>query len=167
MYVELEVIRQLKKHDEHAFAIVYDNYYRLLYFIIASYVKNSEDVQDILQTVFLTIFNKIHHLRNEKDFHQWASKIARNAALDFLRKQKKVLSFCEEDLNHMYSSSPEQIIFNTYLTDLENRIFTLKVVYELTFQEISDIVNLKIGKIFLIYNTALEKVKSHYQEEKL
>ena len=65
----------------------------------------------------------------------------------------------------MKTEQPQTIIFNTYLTDLENQIFTLKVVYDFTFKQISKLTKIKNGKVYLIYQTALEKVKNHYKEE--
>lgn len=164
MYVDIQVIQDLRNHDEKAFKIVYDNYYRLLYFIVASYIKNKEDINDILQDVFLKIYTRINSLKNNKDFHQWVGIIARNTALDFLKKNKN-LYFEETNLNLMKTEQPQTIIFNTYLTNLENQIFTLKVVYDFTFKQISKLTKIKNGKVYLIYQTALEKVKNHYKEE--
>jgi RNA polymerase sigma-70 factor, ECF subfamily len=51
-------------------------------------VKNDEDAEDILQTVFYKIHNSISNLNETEKIHAWIYSITKNAIADFYRMQK-------------------------------------------------------------------------------
>jgi RNA polymerase sigma-70 factor, ECF subfamily len=51
-------------------------------------VKNHEDAEDILQTVFYKIHNSISNLNETEKIHAWIYSITKNAISDFYRVQK-------------------------------------------------------------------------------
>jgi RNA polymerase sigma-70 factor, ECF subfamily len=51
-------------------------------------VKNDEDAEDILQTVFYKIHNSISNLNETEKIHAWIYSITKNAIADFYRAQK-------------------------------------------------------------------------------
>lgn len=71
-----------------------DGYYRLAY----SYVKNVEDALDIVQESIYKAFSSIDSLENPVYVKTWFYRIVVNTSMDFLRKQKKVITVGEEFL---------------------------------------------------------------------
>ncbi len=55
---------------------------------ICSRVRNEQDTEDILQEVFCKIHDKIGQLEDSGKLQAWVYRIARNAIVDFFRKQK-------------------------------------------------------------------------------
>ncbi|MCM8899595.1 RNA polymerase sigma factor, partial [Cutibacterium acnes] len=62
------------------------SFYRLSY----SYVKNPEDAMDVVQEAIHKALKSVHRLEDASKMHSWFYKIVVNAALDFLRKKKRV-----------------------------------------------------------------------------
>ncbi len=91
-YTEEELISLVKGGDQSAFAYLYDNYSKALYGVIYTVVGNAEEAEDILQTVFLKIWDNFQMYDKSKGrLYTWMLNIARNAAIDYIRsKQNKI-----------------------------------------------------------------------------
>ncbi len=167
MYVDKEVIHGLKLHDEKSFNIFYDNYKKLLFFIIVSIVKNEDIATDLLQDTFIKIFNNVENLKNDSGFHQYVCLIARNIALDYLRKKSNFVENLETILYKAIEQPTEYTTFsfNEYLSNIEQLVITYNVIYEFTFQEIASFLNMKLSKVYSIYKIAKQKMKKYYEKE--
>jgi RNA polymerase sigma-70 factor (ECF subfamily) len=85
---EVELIRRIKARDEKALEQLYDLYKRLLYGMILSIVKKREEAEDVLQNVFLKIWNKAHTFDEEKgNVYSWVVTLTRNKAIDHIRSK--------------------------------------------------------------------------------
>lgn len=91
-HTEGELVILLKNKDKDAFSYLYDNYSAALYGVILRILsKDAEAAQDILQDVFLKIWNKIDLYDNSKGtLFTWMINISRNTAIDTLRNTKRV-----------------------------------------------------------------------------
>lgn len=91
-YSEEELVALIKNGDQDAFSYLYDNYSKALFGIIFQIVEEEKESEDILQNVFLKIWNSISSYSNEKGrLFTWMLNIARNASIDFKRsKQNKI-----------------------------------------------------------------------------
>lgn len=167
-YIDKVTIRKLMEHNEDAFNIFYDNYHKLLFFIIVSIVKNPEDAYDVLQDTYIKIFEKISFLKNIDSFHSWVGLVARNQALDFLRKNQKYAHLEDEVLLASLADEPTpytEFHFNQYLSPLEKVIVTYKIIYDYSFKEISELMKMSTTKIFYVFKEAKKKMKEYYQKE--
>jgi RNA polymerase sigma-70 factor (ECF subfamily) len=70
--------------DSDAFGRLYASYTRLVHGVLLSRVPRDE-VDDLLQDVFLVAFRKLHTLRDPAAFGAWVAMIARNRAHDYYR----------------------------------------------------------------------------------
>ncbi len=89
---DAELVERFKKGDEEAFEKLYYKYEGL----IKKEVKNklgeeySSYIDDIIQDVWIKIFEKISAYRERFRFRYWIRAIARNTAIDFLKKKKAI-----------------------------------------------------------------------------
>jgi RNA polymerase sigma-70 factor (family 1) len=93
---ERELLLQLYNDSEQAFEKIYKLYSARLYGNLIKLVKSELETQEILQDVFLKIWNNRHGIDTEKSFRSYLFKIAENKVYDFFRKaardKKKVLA---------------------------------------------------------------------------
>jgi RNA polymerase sigma-70 factor (ECF subfamily) len=83
---ETQMVALLKSKDRKAFSKLYDNYSPSLYGIILRIVQEEEMAQDVLQEVFLKIWDKMSSYEQGKGrLFTWMLNIARNAAIDKTR----------------------------------------------------------------------------------
>ncbi len=80
------MVALLKSKDRKAFSKLYDNYSSALYGIILRIVQEEEMSQDVLQEVFMKIWDNIDSYDTSKGrLFTWMLNIARNASIDKTR----------------------------------------------------------------------------------
>jgi RNA polymerase sigma-70 factor, ECF subfamily len=77
-------IRAVAAGDEQAFSRLYADYVRMVHAIVLGRVPR-QDVDDLVQDVFVLVYTRIRELRNPAAFGGWLAAIARNRATDHLR----------------------------------------------------------------------------------
>jgi RNA polymerase sigma-70 factor, ECF subfamily len=77
--------------DEAAFENLFDRYKRLVASIAGRYFRQPEQIEEIIQISFAQAFFQLRYFRGIQDysFPSWLGKIAANACLDLLRRQKR------------------------------------------------------------------------------
>ncbi|MFT4856584.1 MAG: RNA polymerase sigma factor (sigma-70 family) [Algoriphagus sp.] len=88
-----QLLELLAKGNELAFKQLYDRYSAKVYNTLLSYTKNAEDAEELLQDVFLTIYNSAASYRSESKVSTWVYRVSVNKSLDFLRKKNSQKRF--------------------------------------------------------------------------
>ena len=86
MSISIQVVQSFILGNEDAIGKVYDEYKNLMYFIIASYISLPEDCEDVLSESFMKAMEHRADLKDPKNIKSFLASIARNTALDFLKK---------------------------------------------------------------------------------
>lgn len=86
------LIRRYFDGDEQSLEILIRHYLQPIYSFVYRYVGNVADVEDITQEVFVKMWRNLKKFDQQKSFKTWLFSIAKNAALDFLKK-KQAMSF--------------------------------------------------------------------------
>jgi RNA polymerase sigma-70 factor (ECF subfamily) len=159
-------ILNLQTGDETAFNEVYHHYRDLLYVIIFSITKHPETSEDLLQDTFIKVFTEAKSLRNPSAFHGWIISIARNGALNCLKKPVETV-LDQETWNQVgISDAPTNFIslWQRCLSENENLIIAYRLVYELTFQEIATLMQKPLTSVHREYREALKTLKAWYSQ---
>jgi RNA polymerase sigma factor (sigma-70 family) len=83
---EEELVTSLKNGEQSALSVLYDNYSAAMLGVIYRIVDDKEAAEDILQEVFVKIWQKISQYdRSKGKLFTWLINIARNAAIDSTR----------------------------------------------------------------------------------
>lgn len=100
---DLRLLLKVKERDQAALGELYDRYAPLLYTMMLNVVKITDEAEDLLQEVFLQIWNKSTLFAEEKgSVYTWIVTIARRKAIDRLRSKELVNR--GSSLNHDDSS---------------------------------------------------------------
>lgn len=83
-----ELVEKVKKHDEEAFHMLYQQYHRLVHYIAFQLTKNEADADDIVQETFLQVQASIHNLKDPNLLKAWIGRIAHSKSITLLRKKK-------------------------------------------------------------------------------
>jgi len=75
--------------DDEAFGELVRRYKRRVFSISARYVRNSDELDDVCQEIFIKVYQNLEKYRADAPFEHWVSKIAVNACYDALRKQRR------------------------------------------------------------------------------
>ncbi|HKL18090.1 MAG TPA: sigma-70 family RNA polymerase sigma factor [Halalkalibaculum sp.] len=175
---EVELMKRIKARDEEALAELYDLYNRLLYGMIISIVKKREEAEDVLQEVFIKIWESASTFDEERgNVYSWLVTLARNKAIDRIRsKDYKTQKKASQDVD-----APEFFLKGDKFDPLETTIFSdrtelvkraldkipesqsevLKIAYYrgLTQREISEQLEIPLGTVKTRMRQGMIKLK--------
>ena len=95
--IELELVKRSKNGDQRAQLELYRKYVEAMFNVAIRMVARREDAEDIIQEVFITVFQKIQAFRGESTLGAWIKRITINATLNFIRKRRDIC-FLEDQL---------------------------------------------------------------------
>jgi RNA polymerase sigma-70 factor (ECF subfamily) len=101
-----KLARAAQEGDKTAFGMLYERYARMIHGLMLTRVPRG-DVDDLVQDVFLTAWNRLECLRDPAAFGGWLSTIARNRAIDFHRQSGVTSVELPDDLP-AHDATPER-----------------------------------------------------------
>ena len=84
------LIKQARRGDQDAFGRLVERYYRAAYASAYAVLGNAGDSEEIAQETFVQVFEKLDRLREPAAFAGWVWRIARDSALKYIRKNKRI-----------------------------------------------------------------------------
>ena len=156
------IFQDLQRGDSSKLNNLYNEYNRLTYGIAFSILKNKEDSEDIVQIVFLKIFQIDKSKLPTNNEASWLYSLTKNETLNYLRKKKQELSLDEiyyiseedKELNKIIDNDS----YNRLIAKLDKQgqeIISLKILSNMSFREISLLLNIPMGTVQWKYYTSL------------
>ena len=164
-----------EKRQEKAFRLLVDKYKERLYWHVRKILISHEDTDDILQNIFVKIWQGLGDFRFESQLYTWMYRIATNEALNFLsEKRRKVYGNSDEISVFLENTLECDAYFSgddiqkelqkaiLILSDRQRIIFNMRYFDNMSYEEISKILNVAVGTLKATYHNAVKKI-----EEKL
>jgi len=162
----------LKEKNEAGFHHLYDHYSGALYGVILRIVQSKEYTEEIIQDVFMKIWNSIHQYDTSKGrFYTWMINIARNTAIDYLKskgfqnqlKNQTIPDFVYNSAELSTTNNASDFIgFNNVLESLESdkqELINLAYYQGYTQNEISEKLKIPLGTVKTKMRNALIRLK--------
>ena len=176
---EKEILSGLKSGNREAFKNLVNAYSDRVYNTALGFLRNPEDAEDVAQEVFIEVFNSIGKFKGDSKLATWIYRITINKSLDFLkkRKSKKRFAFVTSifskegaaedipDFEHpgvlMENKERAKVLFSAIskLPDSQKTAFTLNKIEDLTYKEISDIMDTSVSSVESLIYRAKENLK--------
>lgn len=159
---EIILIKRAKAGDESAFTQLFYKYKKFVESVVQSYLKDESESQEIANLVFTKVFEKLHKFTRYQSFGGWLRILAKNTAIDYVRKLKvKELVFKGDDtglvLEHNVESQQMDVVDQLAMKQIFKllkeypsntlKIFELYYVYNMTVEKISDATGIPTGTI--------------------
>lgn len=165
---DAELVELMKGGDKAAFTVLLERYSEKAHNLALRITRSKEDAEEILQDVFLTVFNKINLFEGKSAFSSWLYRITVNTAFMKLRKRKQQACQSLDDVHetvketwigtgsdscdigyistrHELRSALEEAIER--LPEEYKAIFVLRDVDGLSNQEVGEILNLSVAAV--------------------
>jgi len=94
--VEAALVRAVLDGERDRFARLYEMFAPMVHGVLSARVPRDE-VDDLVQDIFLHALKKLHTLRDAAAFGPWIAMIARNRAMDFYRNSRPTVEVTEND----------------------------------------------------------------------
>jgi RNA polymerase sigma-70 factor (ECF subfamily) len=159
-------MERMRSGDRSALHEVYESYIGYIYTIVLQTVSNREDAEDVTSEFFMKLWRLADTYREGNGHRAWMAAIARNMAVDLLRKTKRevLTEVVTEDASDV--SVEKEVIADMSLRQAldslkpgEREVVHLKIMGEMTFQEIADILKIPLGTVTWRYQNAIRKLR--------
>ena len=161
-----ELFIEIKYGNKIAFEKLYNNYNKLIYSIAYSILKNKQDAEDVAQIVF----EKLYSIDKDKlptiNESSWLYSVTKNETINYLKHNKNNIDLDSiyniEDDNNEINKIIDQDSYNRLidkLNDKEKEIISLKIVSNLSFEEIGKLLKEPTGTIKWKYYKAVNTLK--------
>ncbi|MDR8391159.1 sigma-70 family RNA polymerase sigma factor [Aliifodinibius sp. S!AR15-10] len=175
--------------DEMAFSELMNRHQSKIYSYIYSMVGSGDVADDIFQETFTKVITKMDDTYNEQGkWIAWVMRIAHNATIDYLRKQKRFVdvssNYDEESGTDFYERLPDEDMVSAeeqlekeeaksslmkHIADLpeeQRTVVMLRHYYEMPFKEIAELTDVSINTALGRMRYALINLRKLFEEEK-
>ena len=156
------IFQEIKQGNSNKQNDLYCKHNKLIYNIAFSILKNHENSEDVVQIVFMKIFQMDKNKLPITNESSWLYSLTKNETLNYLRKRKQdvnldeVYYMTEEDkeLNKIIDNDNYNRII-AKLNKQEREIISLKILSNMSFKEISLLLDMPMGTVQWKYYTSL------------
>lgn len=156
----------IKDNNELEFNNLCEKYRTLIYGISFSILKNKDDSEEVVQNVLIKIYKLDKAKLPSKKETNWLYSMTKNEAISLLRKKKEHVDIDTiyeiTDKNDEINKITEKIDFNkliSKLNDKEKEIVSLRIISNLTFNQIAKLLGEPTGTIKWRYYNAVHILK--------
>lgn len=157
---------------ERSFTLIIKKYQEKLYWHIRRMVVSHDDANDVLQNMFIKVWNALENFREDSQLYTWLYRIATNESLTFLEQQKKRASVSLSDVEsglsnrlkadkHFDSNKLEwklQVAIQN-LPEKQRVVFNLRYYDEMPYEKMSKILETSEGALKASYHHAVKKIE--------
>ena len=102
-----DVIDRVLRGEKGAYELIIRKYNQRLYRIVRLYLKNEDEIEDVIQESYVKAYEKMSQFEKRSSFSTWLIRIAINEALAHLKRQKRLVSFAPDQTDD--SGMPREI----------------------------------------------------------
>jgi len=177
---EPELVDLVRKGQKKAFQQLYEIYAPRLYQFSYSYFKNEIDAEELVQEVFIKIWDNREWLDSSKNFKSYIFKITGNAIYYFIRKkniERAYLDFARMNYKLEENQTWDSVVFNemqenlnqlvSQLPEQQQKIFHLSKEKGHSNDEICKELNLSKRTVENHLYRAIAYLKQHFKSESL
>lgn len=167
------ILKILEADANKGFCLIVEKYSSKLYWHIRRLVILHEDANDALQNTFINAWRNITEFRSESSIYTWMYSIATNEALAIINKRTRMAAVSLDDLGLYFANSREgstwfdgdeaQIKLQNAIIQLPEKqkiVFNLKYFENMTYEDMSKILNTSVGSLKASYHHAVKKIEN-------
>lgn len=165
---DITLVERTQQGDQAAFGLLVEKYQHRLAKLVARYVQDSGEIEDVCQEAFIKAYRAIGSFRGESAFYTWLYRIAVNTAKNYLisqgRRPPKSDLDAEEVVNSpagvvmQETATPEANVLTKEMAEVVTRAveqlpedlrmaITLREIEGLSYDEIAEVMNCPIGTV--------------------
>jgi RNA polymerase sigma factor (sigma-70 family) len=169
---ELLALFREPANKEKAFTEIVKKYQERLYWHIRRMLVDHDDSNDVLQNVFIRVWNALAGFREDAQLYTWLYRIATNECLTFIEQKKKKASIPLSDVESGLSNKIKadggfdanklewklQLAIQQ-LPEKQRVVFMLRYYDEMPYEEMSKVLETSAGALKASYHHAAKKIE--------
>ncbi|WP_407313821.1 RNA polymerase sigma factor [Desulfosporosinus sp. SB140] len=171
---DAEIIRQVLAGQHDRYADLVQRYQEPLLHFLRRILNSDEDVFDCAQEAFIAAYRNLNRYSKDHPFRAWLYAIARNKAIDILRKQQReITTVLDETLEDLHPR-PEEIWLEkeqaTFLSKVLNELpehyaqaLFLRYRQDLSYTEIATVLQVPVSRVKTYLHRGKEKLRQELE----
>ncbi|MCO5234077.1 MAG: sigma-70 family RNA polymerase sigma factor [Chitinophagales bacterium] len=161
----------LQETKKQAFEKIVRKYSPSLFGHLKKYINHREDIEDVLQIVWMKVWTSLHQFRGDSLLSTWLFTITTREAYNFYRSRKikneellEGLQKYDTTIEHQYSMESSDIFKKLYeaidtLPKKQKEVFMMRYFEEMTYNEMEHLTGTSIGALKASYHHAVKKIE--------
>jgi RNA polymerase sigma factor (sigma-70 family) len=173
------LIREFVKGDAGSFNLLVRKYQKKVYWLIRKMVLDHDDADDITQEVFIKLHGSLKNFKGDSKFFTYVYRIAVNYSLNHLKRRSKInnrkVDFSQVDnisghsIDYDYDKDKKKKLLENAIGILppqQRAVFNLRFYENLSYEEISKIMNKSTGGMKSNYFHAIKGITKFLKSKK-
>ena len=161
-------LQEVARGDNAAFEKLYAETRKGIFAFLYGFCGNYHTAEDLTQTVYLKVKANVSKYKAGTDARAWLFQIAKNTALNEIKKNKREVIATDENGtfagSYEMQDSPVFDAINTVLDEKERQIVIMHILWGFKHREIADMLSLALGTVLWKYNAAIKKLQNKLRE---
>jgi len=166
--------QKISEGSEKAFREIFDRYHIQIFFIAKKYIKDSNLAEDVVQDIFVKLWEKRHGLPQIKSVKGYLFTMVRNHVLNMLRDRKSELvslSGVTEKKLPVQNLTENELQYKEYervlkegmngLSDRKREVFELRTIKGLSNSEVAEILQIHIRTVKTHYYNGSKYIRAY------
>jgi len=167
--LDRQLVERAQRGDKHAFELLVSKYQRKLARLLARFIRDPVEVEDVAQEAFIKAYRALPSFRGDSAFYTWLYRIGINTAKNYLvamgRRAPTTTEFNSEDAESFEDgeqlrdiNTPESVMMSKEIAQTVNDTMerlpeelrdaiTLRELEGLSYEDIATIMNCPIGTV--------------------
>ena len=166
--IDQALVERVQQGDKRAFDMLVLKYQHRIIKLIARFIRNSDDVQDVAQEAFIKAYRALKNFRGDSAFYTWLYRIAINTAKNHLVSNKRKVTESAVDAAEAeqyegadwlkeYATPEKELMASEINTVVQNTIsglpddlkeaITLRELEGLSYEDIAEVMDCPIGTV--------------------
>jgi RNA polymerase sigma-70 factor, ECF subfamily len=169
------LVREYLEGQRDAATGLVDRYQKRLYNLALRLLANAQDAEDVIQTVFFNVFEKLQTFDPKYRFFSWIYRMTVNESLNILKRPSRKRTMALDDAPDM----PAPATRSSGATDARDRIdqalrylkpddravVVLKHLESFSYEEIADVLDIPVRTVKSRLFTARERLRVTLREQ--
>jgi len=177
---DTEILKLCKNPEtkENGFYCLVNKFQEKVYWHLRKILVCHEDTNDVMQNVFIKVWANIDKFKEESSLYTWIFRISYNEALTFIKKNKNHNTVSLDGDYEMHLTNSLSTQANYTANEIENKlqkailtlstkqriVFLMRYYDELSFNQISEIIDTKVSTLKTTYHFATKKIEEFLKE---
>jgi RNA polymerase sigma-70 factor (ECF subfamily) len=179
-----DLVKEVLRDPENLIFLIDRYWEQLFYFVKRISYFSPDDIEDILQEVFIKVYRNINSFDSSYKFSTWVFQITRNTTIDAIRRKAvrpQEFSFDQGDLKQILVESglgiEEKIVNKEKMKKVEEvikslpfkyrEVMILKFLEEKSYEEIVDVIRKPKGTVASLLNRGRKMFKEEAEKRGL
>ncbi len=175
-FTDEQLVAEIREKDKELYSEIIRRYETKLSHYLKKFFRNQDELEDVLQEVFIKVYRNLYGFDVDKKFSSWVYRITHNEAINHIKKNSKKNISLEEtewdivdekfDLNEHIDNKQVREKVSRGLSELKEKYREPLILYyfeQKSYEEISEILRLPRSTVGVLIMRGKERLKETFK----